>query len=208
MQSFPQWHRFIINADMELIKKYIQHLDEHRNAFIYTGSSVNNNETRLHLGISYGETLFEHKGNQFCADYICDNEVHGLSYNTAKHEELTIKIKCKTKQDAISIFKEFILDCNEFSKNKTNNTITTEIYKAGSSWILLSKSLKRNMDTIYFDEKKKSELILDVKNFYASKNEYMEHGIPYSRIYLFEGPPGINRRADLLSSEPSDERNR
>lgn len=190
MESSPEWHKFIINADMELIKKYIQHLDEHSREFIYTGSSVNNNETRLHLTISYGETFFEHKGHQFCANYTRD---------TKKYEELAVNIQCKSKQDAISIFKEFILDCIEFNKNKTTNTVTTYIYKVSYGWIDLSGNIKRNMDTIYFDEKKKSELILDIKNFYASKNEYMEHGIPYTRKYLFEGPPGVGKTSLICS---------
>ena len=48
------------------------------------------------------------------------------------------------------------------------------------------------MDTINFDEKEKSKLVQSIKDFYASKNNYIKFGIPCTRKYLLEEPPGRN----------------
>lgn len=48
------------------------------------------------------------------------------------------------------------------------------------------------MDTINFDEKEKSKLVQSIKEFYASKNNYIKFGIPFTKKYLLEEPPGRN----------------
>lgn len=198
MQSH-RFFKFIINSDQSLVKRYIYHLDNSNRDAVYSGRSTNNNETNLYLGIAQGEIVVQYHDHEFLVNYIIDDNVQALSYNTAKHEELSISIKCESRKAAAALLKEFILDATEFSKNKTSTTISTEIYKKGIGWMYLSKTFKRSMDTIYLDEKKKSAIIADIKDFYASKDEYRKFGTPYTRKYLFEGPPGVGKTS-LISA--------
>ena len=59
----------------------------------------------------------------------------------------------------------------------------------------------RQLDTIIFDEQKKTALLNDIKMFLdpASRAWYSRCGIPYRKGYLFYGPPGTGKSSLSLS---------
>jgi chaperone BCS1 len=59
----------------------------------------------------------------------------------------------------------------------------------------------RQLNTIIFDEQKKTTLLNDIKSFLdpASRACYSRWGIPYRKGYMFYGPPGTGKSSLSLS---------
>lgn len=69
---------------------------------------------------------------------------------------------------------------------------TVDIYMLHNNWwSLLSRSPKRNIDTIYLPHK--NTILTDLKQFLDEEEDYLECGIPWKRNYLFSGPPGVGK---------------
>lgn len=51
----------------------------------------------------------------------------------------------------------------------------------------------RHLDTVVLPAEVKKRLVDDLGRFLAHEDEYVEHGIPWHRGYLFHGPPGTGK---------------
>ena len=195
-----QPYKFKIIVGDLAVKKFVNHLRMDGNEFIFNGFSKDENEEIfLELLIPYGKTEFEYNSHRFMIEAVEYNDIHGLDYKTAKHEELFITIFCDSKDNACILFKNFIKDMEMFSKNKKEDTIRVLVYDVSNGWAKLSRLPKRNIDTIYISKDMKSNLIQDIKFFYNCKDEYHKYGIPYTRRYLFVGPPGTGKTSLIFA---------
>jgi chaperone BCS1 len=193
-------YKFKITSGRLLIEKFVNHLRSDGKEFVYNGYSKNeNDEIELDLLIPAGKTEIDFKSHKFVFDLIEYDDIHGINFTTAKHEELFLTIFCKSKEEACSLFKNFICDVDEFTKEKKIDTVQVSIYKAGSGWITLSRLPNRSMETIYFDKLKKINLIKDIIDFYTTEKEYHKFGIPYTKKYLFEGPSGTGKTSLIFA---------
>ena len=86
--------------------------------------------------------------------------------------------------------------CCEYAEKKRKSQ--TSIYCTKDSlapWAHVTLTATRRMETVYFEEDVKSELIADIQNYLDPKNRqfYAKRGIPYRRGYLLHGPPGTGK---------------
>lgn len=189
-------YRFEITADLKLISEYANHLNRSGQNFIYYGHINNENDDKklnMTFGFPIGSTKILYGGYEFIFELIKYPFIVGLSYNTAKHEELYLTILCETKELAYNLFEQYLLDASKFNKRHIINTISRMVYKAGDGWKGLAKIHQRDISTVYLDSKKKNDIVNDIQQFYQSKNDYLKYGIPHTRKYLLEGPPGTGK---------------
>jgi SpoVK/Ycf46/Vps4 family AAA+-type ATPase len=187
---------FEIEADFKIISEYGNYLTDTNRTFRYGGHTLDHNDyTQIDLNIKMpiGQTVISYNNYTFIFDFIRDSTIVGLSNATSKHMELYLTIECESKDIAHQLLKKFVFDAIEHAKIKSKNKIMRMIYKASSGWIALGDICKRDIDTVYMDEKVKKEIVDDLNLFLNSKNKYLEYGVPYSKTYLFEGPPSSGK---------------
>lgn len=57
----------------------------------------------------------------------------------------------------------------------------------------LQQRLTRTLDTVYIDDKIKTDLVDDIEKFLDRRQWYADRGIPYRRGYLLKGSPGTGK---------------
>jgi len=113
--------------------------------------------------------------------------------------KLTIKSENK---EALLYFideaKKVIKQENEYYSKSTKETIRIHYYKS-DYWMLLCKTPKRSIDTIYLKENEKENLIQKVNTFFSNetRNIYLNYGIPYKSVYMIYGPPGTGKTTTI-----------
>lgn len=70
---------------------------------------------------------------------------------------------------------------------------------SGYSWNQYSSKTHRPMDTIYLNEKIKTNLIHQLDKFLNSSDLYDRYGITWKRVHLFYGPPGSGKTSTILA---------
>ena len=70
-------------------------------------------------------------------------------------------------------------------------------------WDKVQTISKRKLSTIYIPEDKKKLLVDTINNFFANKNEYIKHGIPWNLKILLHGPAGTGKSSivKMIASE-------
>ena len=91
---------------------------------------------------------------------------------------------------------------NEYEKCKkaSNETMCVYYYKK-DYWILLAKSPKRPIDTLYLKEGIRDKLVSYVEDFFSKdmRDTYLSYGIPYKSVNMIYGPPGSGKTSTIKS---------
>jgi hypothetical protein len=127
------------------------------------------------------------------------------SLECTPYEEILKKctITCENKEALFSFIetakKEIKEEYEEYRKT-TNDTMRVFYYKS-DYWILLSKSPKRSIDTLYLKKGQKEKIISNVENFFSrdTRDVYLKYGIPYKSVYMIYGPPGSGKTSAIKS---------
>lgn len=157
--------------------------------------------------------------------YYCDYGEHFITF-----EEKQIKVRYEIISpnfplcDKIDVKKKLTISCN-FDKNYQSNLNTLQkllkyhsehklktlkksikIYiSCDDFWRFYAKIPKRDMDTLYLENKK--EIIKDIDFFLKSKHLFKNEGRPYKRNYLLYGPPGTGKTSLIIGLASIFERN-
>ncbi len=76
----------------------------------------------------------------------------------------------------------------------------TRVYASSNSWWEKLFSYEtRPLASVILDGNKKKELLSDMLQFMAEREWYVKRGVPYSRKYLFYGPPG-NGKTSIIGA--------
>jgi len=94
--------------------------------------------------------------------------------------------------------REYIKDENDKHRRATKETMCVYYYKK-DYWILLSKSPKRPIDTIYLKKGEREKLVNDVEKFFSKETRdiYLSYGIPYKSVNMIYGPPGSGKTSTI-----------
>lgn len=114
-------------------------------------------------------------------------------------EKFVISIN-STRDNAIKVFHEIVQNAKKFELDSNHSTIPIYYFNVENmNWNYLDDVRKRSLDTFYYDEEKKADLINDLQSFLDKEAVYNKFGIPYKRTYLLEGPPGTGKTSCITS---------
>jgi predicted AAA+ superfamily ATPase len=113
--------------------------------------------------------------------------------------------------DLRSCGKEVLMDVVDEAKvwakarqSELNATVQDSMniyYYKKDFWMLLSKTPKRSLDTIYLKKGEKERIMESVSAFFSkgTRDVYLSFGIPYKNTVLIHGPPGTGKTSMIKS---------
>lgn len=183
-----------------MITKYVNTLVKNQSSWTYIGHTKMGNDTiDVELCIPDGRTIITYDSYDFTFDLTISDEVYPSNSTPKKREELYLTIKCETNKKAQELFIKFMMDVEEFNKEKHENEILIRIYKGGVGWTHLSYLPKRDINTVYLKKKEKVKLIDDITQFYNSQEDYNKFNMRYKRVYLLCGDVGTGKSSLIFS---------
>jgi chaperone BCS1 len=90
---------------------------------------------------------------------------------------------------------DYFLERSQSTIIKRPSSKSTRGFSSGSSWLTVAQRPSRLLETIALEPREKMGLLKDINDYLqpASEQWYANRGIPYSRGYLFHGPPGTGK---------------
>ena len=159
------------------------------------------------------DIYYEYEGDQFKININLsiiknkEDEIKKIlcSENCATYEGIFKKltVMCDHKDALFSFIgeaKNEIKERREKHRKTTKETMRIFYYKS-DYWILLSKSPKRSIDTLYLKEGEKELILKNVETFFGknTRETYLKYGIPYKSVYMIYGPPGSGKTSTIKS---------
>ena len=140
---------------------------------------------------------------EMLTDHNNDN-VKLIEANHSLTEEKMIK-KMELSSDNKQSLIEFVDESRAYMKNEyekckkaSNKTMCVYYYKK-DYWILLAKSPKRPIDTLYLKKGVRDKLVSYVEDFFSKdmRDIYLSYGIPYKSVNMIYGPPGSGKTSTI-----------
>ena len=117
-------------------------------------------------------------------------EAEDITGGLAYHETLVVRSFSR------SAVRELIEEARELAYPPEDDSVGVFRDNYGS-WRLAMKRTPRSVESVVLAGDTMSELLADLRRFFASSDWYREHGIPYQRGYVVHGPPG-NGKTSLV----------
>ena len=130
-----------------------------------------------------GAHYFFYKGH-LC---IFNHEIQEYSKGLDLSEQITITTIGRSKKPLLALIEE----AHALSQERVNSTLVMS-WKH-STWCHIAQKKPRAIDTVAMDPSAKQEILEDIDWFVASRQWYVDRGIPYRRGYLLSGEPGTGK---------------
>lgn len=188
--------RFRIEDCSVEVEQYIIYLDDNiKNLILLEYASDD-----CVYALPHGTYTITYKSYTLKIDSEESTKVYAIANKTIKHHELFVTIYCDGKEKAISLLENFVKDANDHANKSYEQIVQISSYNTNNGgWTNLSNLPSRGIETIYLDRVEKDKIINDVERFHSRKELYKKYGIPYKRIYLFEGPPGTGKTSLIFA---------
>jgi hypothetical protein len=156
-------------------------------------------EDFCYVQIGYGEYKYTYtvpatktepeKSAVFFITYRQEDKVVGTADSAEKFESMRIRT------DSPIVFHHFYRESDNFLENNERDVTKLHVYVMSKygEWMRYNKIPSRTLDTVYFDEKLKQKIRVDIMDFLKKEKEYDEFGIPYKKNYLLTGIPGSGK---------------
>jgi hypothetical protein len=197
--SFVKW-RFtcsltIFNEDaaFERVSEWLSGLEytkRCRRLRLTTTYDHGSDESSLDLSPGFGAHFFWYRGRPILVRRALPDKTAGATYK--RFEDIiieTLGASPETLKDLVQEIKD--------ARRKQGPTI--DVYLFRGRWRVACRKPKRSIDSVVLPEAQKAALVRDVREFIDSRDWYTEHGVPYRRGYLFEGPPGNGKTSLALA---------
>ena len=185
-------YHFIIDSEKKALTSYACFLANDNQTFTYSHSVIGNRSESVAIFLlPNGKTKIIYDDHQLIFDL---SEVK----NTGTFEErtkLTISYSSGSKKKAMKLLCKLKLDAVDYLQDMENNVIVCSY--VNGEYIYKSKLPKRNLDTIYLENKR--DIILDIDQFILDENLYKNFGLPYNRKYLLEGPSATGKTSLIIA---------
>lgn len=157
------------------------------------------NEENCVLGFGPGRHLFFYKRRFVALHYdISQPDVTDSNLSSSKNtliplkENLTIRVLTRNK----SFIENMLADAEKLEQDADGVTI---FEYSDTWWNKVDFRKTRKIDSLIIDNDEKTSLVNDVKEFFASKDWYVDRSIPYKRGYLLSGVPGTGKSSMVLA---------
>jgi SpoVK/Ycf46/Vps4 family AAA+-type ATPase len=206
--------RYIYNKYSDKINQLCYN-EKRLNIYNDFGLRRNKKNDKLKKIITPHECDFKIEINYNNKNHIVHFNISKLYENKETHDKILISNGCSPIEQILSkltitsdnkeiLFylideaKRVIKNENELYSKTTKETIRIFYYRS-DYWMLLCKSPKRSIDTIYLKENEKENLITKVEEFFSEKtrNIYLKYGIPYKSVHMIYGPPGTGKTTTI-----------
>lgn len=189
-------YRIKITQDQDLVMQYAYKLHENLSEFSYHKRDYDDN---FYFTIPIGETIINYKNVLVTFVIIEYPDIKAVRDKTVKHNELYMQFDSESKQSAIKLVQDFILEANKFYNEKKSDE-KVNVYTYSHGWFSTYKLFKRPMDTIYIDKIEKIKFINDIESYLKKEDLYFKFAIPNKRIYLLSGLPGTGKSSLILAT--------
>ena len=176
--------RFISNV-LKYSVKYTTNKDLLSDGFIHKKEE---SEYELQLKLNYGKNIIVYEDTEIHLNYKTTHSTPVATAEEIKYYE-TLEMECKDKDKMLKYIEE--VRC-ESAKTDKKNKLLCRILKQGGSWGLLNRINKRSDETLFMDIDIKS-LFLEIQDFFNDEDDYIKHGIPFKKNFLFHGIPGTGK---------------
>ncbi|OUU49682.1 MAG: hypothetical protein CBC12_07605 [Candidatus Puniceispirillum sp. TMED52] len=156
--------------------------------------TVQEDGSRLRLGIGVGTTHFEWNGHQMSLNR--HREGPPVTSRTCARDAVVYQSVTLIGPDPHTVF-QFCKAAVDFEDAETNDdwfrTFTWDAQ--GDYWKRQASIAKRDWNSVVIDKVLEEKLQADLTDFFSAETRdwYSKHGIPYRRGYLFHGPPGTGK---------------
>lgn len=152
----------------------------------------NRRERNFDFGPGTGWHFVKHAGHHFLVHRFND-EKSSNSWGNTRRENLCIYSLGRSREKLQTLLNSVIEELRRDSKR-----IPILMWDDGQ-YVVLDRRVPRPLDTIYVNEELKQEIVADLNRFIASRETYMQRGVPYRRGYFFEGPPGTGKSSFVFA---------
>src|SRR5207248_2247562 len=155
-----------------------------------TGLNMDRTAYIYNYALTYGKYNLVYNDHPMTIDYYQKQVVSSQSFPYYIEEFILGFPKGIRKTELEALFNEAMKFTKPVEVKRENQL---SIYMANAislTWNRLKYLHKRPMETIYLDENIKDNLVKDLNKFLSREKLYLDHGIPYKRIYLLKGLPG------------------
>jgi chaperone BCS1 len=168
---------------------YLDFLDKHRSRTALRNFKFSHitrmrdkeREGEWYNGLGFGWHLVSYNGKRLLVHHI-KNESTMMSY----WEVATLVIYYLGDNNMIDEITEELF-------KQSSGKLETKFYIHNGGWSYLNSRSKRDINSIFWNDKNKDDILQDLDIFLDSKEKYLSLGIPYKRSYLLYGPPGTGK---------------
>ena len=205
-QKFSQGaRRFVVNTNLNSRAWYILRTEEDEDEFDEgeddQTAEVRKRKKAVSYTPSFGSHCFFYRGRLLLFQRTANREQSNFMLVSEREE---ISLSCFGRNPWI--LKELIHEARQkyIEKDEQKTIIYRGTSKPGSMEPIWQRCLARTtrpFSTVILNEKTKSDLIADVKDYLSPSTQrwYSNRGIPYRRGYLLHGPPGTGKSSLSLA---------
>lgn len=138
-----------------------------------------------------GLHVFRHRGHLILLTRT-RTETDSISSGLAFHETVILRSLSK------AAIRELVQDAREAFFPADDARIS--VYRSGPyAWRLAQRRFARSIDSVILGDGIAERLLTDIQWFLGAQSWYREHGIPYQRGYMLEGPPGNGKTSIVVA---------
>ena len=171
------------------ILKYTAKLSDNKN-LVSDGFIHKREENRydLLLKLDYGKNKIVYDDKEIYINYSKEHDMPVATAEEIKYYEKLV-MSCDSKELMLKYVEEVR---NDSATPDKKNKLLCRILKQGGAWTILNRINKRSDKTLFMDIDIEG-LFKEIQDFFDEEEDYVLHGIPFKKNFLFHGIPGTGK---------------